>query len=136
MQTHSDDHSQRDDRSLGELFGELSRELSTLVRQEMSLAQTEVSQTASQLGKDIGFLAVGGTVAYAGFLALLAALSLALALVLPWWLAALVVGLVVAGVGYVLVQKGLTNLKRTDLAPRQTVETLKEDVQWAKEQTR
>ncbi len=46
------------------------------------------------------------------------------------------VGLVVAGVGYVLVQKGLTNLKRTDLAPRQTVETLKEDVQWAKEQTR
>ena len=51
-------------------------------------------------------------------------------------MAALVVGLVVAGVGYFLVQKGLTDLKRTDLAPRQTVETLKEDAQWAKDQTR
>ncbi len=72
----------------------------------------------------------------AGFLALLAALILVLAIFRPGWLAALVVGLVVAGVGYFLVQKGLTDLKRIDLAPRQTVETLKEDVQWAKDQTR
>ena len=126
----------REDRPLGELFAELSREMATLVRQEVSLAKTEVSQKASQIGKDIGVLAVGGAVAYAGFLALLAALTLVLVLFLPGWLAALVVGLVVAGVGYFLVQKGLTDLKRTDLAPRQTVETLKEDAQWAKDQTR
>ena len=126
----------REDRSVGELFAELSREMTTLMRQEVHLAKTEVSQKASQIGKDIGFLAVGGAVAYAGFLALLAALILVLAIFLPGWLAALVVGLVVAGVGSFLVQKGLTDLKQIDPAPRQTVETLKEDVQWAKDQTR
>jgi len=116
------------DRSLGELFGDLSRETSTLVRQEVTLAKTELTQTASKVGKDIGFLVVGGTVAYAGVLVLLAAAVLLLAIVLPAWLAALIVGLVVAGVGYGLVRRGLAALKNIDMAPRQTIETLKEDV--------
>jgi uncharacterized membrane protein YqjE len=127
----------RDNRSLGELFAELSRETSTLVRQEVQLAKTELSETASQVGKDIGFLAVGGAVAYAGFLALIAMLILVLvALGLASWLAALIVGLVVAGIGYFLVQKGLNELKRVDLKPQQTIETLQEDKEWAKEQTK
>ena len=54
----------------------------------------------------------------------------------PLWVSALIVGLVVAGIGYVLVQRGLSALKRQDFAPRQTLETLKEDTQWAKEQMR
>jgi len=116
------------DRSLGELFGDLSRETSTLVRQEVTLAKTELTQTASKVGKDIGFLVVGGTVAYAGVLVLLAAAVLLLAIVLPAWLAALIVGLVVAGIGYGLVRRGLAALKSVDMAPRQTIETLKEDV--------
>jgi uncharacterized membrane protein YqjE len=127
----------RDNRSLGELFAELSRETSTLVRQEVQLAKTEMSETASQVGKDIGFLAVGGAVAYAGFLALIAMLILVLvALGLASWLSALIVGLVVAGIGYFLVQKGLNELKRVDLKPQQTIETLQEDKEWAKEQTK
>ena len=83
----------------------------------------------------MGFLAVGGLVAYAGVLALLAAgvLGLAAAGLQPW-LAALLVGIVVAVIGYALVQRGLSALKRESLAPRQTVETLKEDAQWAKDQ--
>jgi len=116
------------DRSLGELFGDLSRETSTLVRQEVTLAKTELTQTASKVGKDIGFLVVGGTVAYAGGLVLLAAAILLLAIVLPAWLAALIVGLVVAGIGYGLVRRGVAALKSVDMAPRQTIETLKEDV--------
>lgn len=125
----------KDDRSLGELFGELARETGTLVRQEVQLAQTELTQTASRVGRDLGMLAVGGLVAYAGVLALLAAAVLGLvAAGLDAWLAALVVGLVVAVIGAVLVRRGLDALKRADLAPRQTVETLKEDAQWAKEQ--
>jgi tetrahydromethanopterin S-methyltransferase subunit G len=125
----------RDDRSLGELLGDLAQQTATLARQEVELAKTEMSQKAAQVGRDIGFLAVGGAVAYAGFLAILAALIVALAANgVPWWLAALLVGVVVAGVGYVLVQKGLAALKREDLAPRQTIETLKEDKDWAKEQ--
>ncbi len=126
----------RDDRSLGELFAELSRETSTLVRQEMALAKVELGQKGSQLGKDIGFLAIGGAVAYAGLLVIIAALIIILANFIPWWVSALLVGLVVAGIGYALVQKGLSALKKENLAPRQTLATLKEDKEWAKEQVR
>jgi hypothetical protein len=126
----------KDERSLGELFSELARDTSTLVSQEITLAKTEMSQKASRVGKDVGFLAAGGAVAYAGLLAILAGVIVLLGQVIPMWLAALLVGLVVAGVGYFLVRKGLDALKREDLAPRQTIETLKEDQQWAKDQTR
>ena len=126
----------KDERSLGELFAELAQDTSTLVRKEVQLAKTEMSQKASRVGKDVGFLAAGGAVAYAGLLALLAGVIVLLGQVIPMWLAAIVVGLVVAGVGYFLVRRGLEALKREDLAPRQTIETLKEDQQWAKDQTR
>ncbi len=125
----------RDDRSLGELFAELAQETGTLVRQEVELARVELGQKASRLGRDIAALAIGGAVAYAGVLALVAAAILALGEAgLPWWLSALIVGIVVAGVGYALVARARTALKAADLAPRQTVETLKEDREWAKEQ--
>jgi len=127
----------KDDRSLGELLGELARESGVLVRQEIALARSELSEKASAVGKDIGYLAMGGLVAYAGFLAIVAAIIIGLAAAgLPWWLSALIVGVVVAGIGYVLVQKGLTALKTQDLGPRHTVESLQEDAQWAKEQVR
>ncbi len=127
----------RDDRSLGELFADLARETSTLVRQEVALARTELSQKAGEIGKDLGFLAIGGAVAYAGLLAIIAAIVIGLAtLGLPWWLSALLVGLVVAGIGYFLVQRGLSALKREGLAPQQTLDTLKEDAEWVKEQAR
>ena len=125
-----------DDRSLGELFTDLVQEMTTLVRQEVILAKTELTQKATRVGRDVGFLALGGAVAYAGFLAIVAALIIGLAtLGLPWWLAALLVGVVVAGAGYVLVQRGLTALRREDLTPRQTIETLKDDARLVKEQT-
>lgn len=125
----------KEERSVGELLSELTRELSTLFRQEVALAKTEMSQKASKAGKDVGFLAVGGAIAYAGFLAILAGVVLALGLVLPWWLSALIVGVVVAMIGYVLIRKGQTAIKQIDLTPQETVDTLKEDKQWLKEQT-
>jgi len=126
----------KDDRSLGELFAELSRETSTLVRKEVELAKTEVTQKATRMGRDVGMLAAGGAVVYAGLFFILAAVALGLmALGLPGWLAALLVGVVVAGIGYFLIQKGRDALKRVNLAPQQTVETLKEDAEWAKQQT-
>jgi len=101
----------------------------------VQLAKTEMTHKASEVGKDIGFLAVGGAVAYAGLLALVATLIIILGTVgLPWWLASLIVGVVVAGIGYALVQKGLSALKNESMAPEQTIQTLKEDRQWAKEQ--
>ena len=126
----------KDDRSLGELFGDLARDMGTLVSQEVTLAKTEMTAKATRVGKAIGFLAVSGLIAYAGFLAIIAGVILLLDQIVPLWVSALIVGLVVAGIGYVLVQRGLTALKREDLTPRQTIESLKEDTQWAKEQVR
>ena len=125
----------RDDRSLGELFSELAQETTTLVRQEVSLATTEMTQKASRAGRHIGVLAAGGAVAYAGLLAILAGIIVLLNNVMPLWLSALLVGIVVAVVGYVLVRRALDALKREDFTPRETMETLKEDQQWAKDQT-
>ena len=125
----------RDDRSLGELFSELAQETTALVRHEVNLAKIEMSEKASRAGKHVGFVAAGGAVAYAGLLAIIAAIIFLLGLVMPLWLSALLVGLVVAVVGYFLVRKGLDALKREDLAPRETIQTLKEDKEWARDQT-
>src|SRR5215210_339222 len=111
----------RDDRSLGELFSELAQETTTLVRQEVTLAKAEVSQKASRAGRHVGVLATGGAVAYAGLLAILVGVIVLLDDVMPLWLSALLVGLVVVGVGYFLVRRGLDALKREDLTPRQTM---------------
>ena len=128
---------QKDERSIGELFGDLARDTGTLVRQEVALARTEITHTAARAGRDIGVLAIGGAVAYAGFLALVAAAIIGLAAAgLDWWLAALIVGVIIAGIGAVLVQRGLGALRQEHLVPRQTIETLKDDVEWAKEQVK
>jgi hypothetical protein len=124
----------KDDRSLGELFADLARDMGVLVRQEVGLATTELTQKATRAGRQVAVLAVGGLVAYAGLLAILAAIIIGLATAgLPWWLAALLVGVVVALLGGMMIQRGLTALKQADLAPRETMQTLKEDTQWAKD---
>jgi xanthine/uracil permease len=123
------------ERSLGDLFAELSRETTTLVRQEVALAKTELTQKATRAGKDVGFLAVGGAVAYAGLLAFVAACILALHLIVHlWWLSAAIIAVVVLAIGYLLVRQGLDRLRRADLAPTRTAESRKQDAVWAKEQ--
>ncbi len=124
----------QDDRSLGELFSDLTREMSTLVRQEVALAKTEMTEKARSLGRDAAMLVVGGALLYAAFLALVATAIIALAYAMPWWLAALIVTIIVAIIGGVMVRMGLENFKKTQLAPTKTVETIKEDATWIKQQ--
>ena len=125
----------RDERSLGDLFSDLSRETTTLVRQEVQLAKAELTQSATEVARGIGMLVAGGAVAYAGLLFLLLAIVFGL-IEAGWdaWLSALVVGLVVVAIGAVLVLRACESLKPANLAPQKTVETLKEDAAWAKEQ--
>ena len=125
----------RDERSLGDLFSDLSRETTTLVRQEVQLAKAELTQSASEAARGIGMLVAGGAVAYAGLLFLLLAVVYGL-IEAGWdpWLSALVVGVVVVAIGAILVLRARESLKPANLAPRRTVETLKEDQEWAKEQ--
>jgi branched-subunit amino acid ABC-type transport system permease component len=134
----------KEERSLGDLFSELANETSTLVRQEVALAQVELTQKATTVGKNVGFLVAGGAVAYAAMLAVLAAVVIGLAQLISYlsgwqlitsaWIAATIVGLAVGAVAYTLVMGALEKLKNADLTPRQTVETLKEDAQWLKNQ--
>jgi small-conductance mechanosensitive channel len=121
-----------DNRSLGELFADLSRESSTLLRQEMALAKAELSKKASEAGRQAAMLAVGGLVAYAGFLTLIAFVVLALSEVLDPWISALLVGAVVTGIGAFLVMSGIERLKQMSPKPDQTVQSLKEDAEWLK----
>ena len=117
----------KEDRSLGELLSQLTQDVVSLVRQEMTLAKAEMSQKAADVGKQLGLLMFGGALAYAGVLALVAALVLVLAKAgIPMWAAALLSGIIVSAVGGLLVMKGINAIRKQDLAPRQTLETLKE----------
>jgi uncharacterized membrane protein YqjE len=128
-------HTERD-RSLGDLFGDLTREITTLVRQEIQLARTEMTQKLSHVGKDVGMIAVGGAVAYLGLMAIMATIVIALAAAgLAWWASTLLVGVVIVLVGGGMAWAGLNALKQTDLAPRETMATLEENKEWAQQQT-
>jgi hypothetical protein len=134
----------KDDRSLGELFAELANETGTLVRQEVALAQTEITRKATRVGTQVGYLAVGGAIALLATLALLAGIIMLLGQVISnaanisqltgAWISALIVGLVIGGIAYYLITSALKKLGETDVTPRQTVESLKEDAQWLKDQ--
>lgn len=120
--------------SLGSLMSDLAQQASMLVRQEVELAKTEVTHSAQRMGKGAGFIAAGAALGYAGLLAVIATCMVLLALVVKAWLAALIVtALVLAGAG-LLVMTGINMVKRQKLAPEHTMETIREDVEWAKAQ--
>jgi drug/metabolite transporter (DMT)-like permease len=120
-----------DERSLGELFAELSRETGVLVRKEVELATTELSGKLKVAGTQAGIVAAGGALAHAGLLILLAAIVIGLTqLGMPAWLAALLVALAVMAGGYALVNQGLSKMRSTSFTPVQTMETLKENATW------
>jgi drug/metabolite transporter (DMT)-like permease len=120
-----------DDRSLGELLAELSRETGVLVRKEVELATTEMSAKLKTAGTHASVIAAGGALAHAGLLVLLAAIVIGLAeLGVPTWLSALIVAIAVMLIGYMLVNQGLTKMRNTTFAPVQTMETLKENATW------
>jgi Putative Actinobacterial Holin-X, holin superfamily III len=127
--------SQRDDRSLGDLFAELSRDATTLIRKEFELARAEVSANVARVGRHAMFIAVGGALAYAGLLTIVAALVVILAAIgLTWWASTLIVGIVVALGGYLLLQRGLSALQNDPITPTETIQTLKENAAWARGQ--
>jgi len=125
----------RDDRSLGDLFGDLSRQLTTLIRQEIDLARTEMTAKATSAGRDAALIGAGGALAYGGALVLLGAVVLILIqLGLDAWLSALIVGIVAVALGAILVDRGRSQLSRVDIVPERAIETAKDEAEWAKEQ--
>ena len=120
--------------SLGDLFSDLAEQTGKLIRQEAALAKTELTEKATAAGKNIGMLAAGAFIGYAGLLAVTAAVIVGLAYVLPLWLSALIVGAVLAITAYFLINTALTALKKTPWTPEETIESIKEDAQWLKQQ--
>lgn len=124
-----------DNRSIGDLLAELSRETSQLVRKEVELASTEMTAKAKKAGGHVGVAAAGGALAHAGLLVFLAALVLGLSeLGVTPWLSALIISLLTLGVGYLLVNRGLSGLRNSSVAPTRTMESLKEDARWTTRQ--
>jgi O-antigen ligase len=120
-----------DARSLGDLFSDLTREIGTLVRNEVALARTEMSLKISRAARHAGMLAFGAVVALAGLFTLAASLVLVLVRAgMPPWAAALVVGIGLAAIGALVATRALAALREEDLTPTETIETLKETTAW------
>jgi uncharacterized membrane protein YqjE len=125
------------DRSLGELLKQLSEQTTQLVHQELELAKAELTQKGKQAGAGAGLFGVAGAIGLAALGALTACFILALNAVMPAWLAALLVAVVYGMIAFVLVKQGQAKLKAAGPpVPTQTIETVKEDVEWAKTQMR
>ena len=124
-----------DDRKIGDIVRDLVHDVGRLVKDEIDLAKTELGDKARRVRAAAGVLAIAGVVGLFGAACLIAAGIAALALVLPLWLAALLpgAGLAIIAGGAFLV--GRKKLQQVDLAPRRTITTLKEDMEWAKQRT-
>ena len=124
-------------RPIAGLFSDLWRETTTLVHDEMELAKVELTQRVSDAGRGAGAVAIGGAIVFAGVLVLLGAAVAALWMVLPPelapWLSPLIVGAIVCIVGAIALRSGQQRLKAQNLAPRRTLESLRQDRQLARE---
>ena len=133
MSTDTESTLGRRDEPLGEVARDLTRDLSLLVRQEVQLAKAEMAEKGRVAAPGVGMIGGATVTALLAGGALTAAAILALAIFLPEWLAALIVGAVLAVAAYVLVKQGKERVAEAGAPiPEQTIETVKEDVEWAK----
>jgi drug/metabolite transporter (DMT)-like permease len=125
------------ERSVPALFSDLIENVTTLFRKEVQLAKTELSEKASQVGTASTSIGVGGVILLGALIMLLHAIVawIAVAGLGPQW-GYLIVAVVVGIIGYVALQKGISNLKAARLMPTRTVEQLQRDAAVAKEQVR
>jgi hypothetical protein len=122
------------DRSVARLLSDLVDEMGTLIRQEIALFKAELQENLGRFGIGAGALAAGGLIALSGWLALIAAAILGLSIVLAPWLAALIVGAVLLALGAGLLLFGRRRLRSETLVPRRTLNSLREDQEWIREQ--
>jgi len=121
----------RNDKSLASLFSDLTRDTVDLVRKEIALARAEMSQKVSSAQTGVTSVAIGAAVLLAGLFIILQAVVAGVAMVLPPnlapWLAPLIVGVVVALIGYGMLKGGSNKLKADNLMPHKTMDSLKRD---------
>jgi uncharacterized membrane protein YqjE len=121
-------------RSFADVLQDIVANIQQIVRSEVRLAQVEIKEKASRASKPASVLISGIVLALFGLGFLLLAAVYALSLVLPAWLSALIVAVVVGIIASGLIASGLTALKQINPVPEKTAQTMKENVQWAKDQ--
>jgi hypothetical protein len=125
---------QDEGRGIGDLLGDLGRQVSTLVRKEIDLARVEVTSSVGRMGRGAAMAGAGGALVYAGLLVLLGAAVFALIDAgLDAWLAALIVGGIALIIGAVVTSTGVKQVQATNMAPTQAAETVRENVEFVKE---
>jgi hypothetical protein len=125
------------ERPIGELLKQLSEETTRLVHQELELAKAELTQKGRQAGAGAGLFGAAGAIGLLAAAALTTCFILALDAVMPAWVAALLVAVVYGVIALVVVKQGQAKMKAAGPpVPEQTIETVKEDVAWAKTQMR
>ena len=124
------------DRSLSDVFQDIIRNVQEIVRSEVRLAKTEIREEAAKAKSSTLLLGAGVVTAIFAMLFLLLMIVYALALVMPSWAAALIVGAVLAVVASVMLTAGIRRFKQIHPTPERTVETIKENVEWAKQHTK
>jgi hypothetical protein len=115
---------QAPERSIGELLADLSNETGMLIRHEVKLASTELTQKATLAGRQLAFVAAAGVLATLGLLLLLQALVVGLSAYMAMWVSALIVGLAVIAIAAALASKGITTLRHTELKPERTLQSM------------
>jgi hypothetical protein len=125
-----------EDKPLKELLRELSVDSSTLVRQESELFRREMEGRIDRVQRELTMLGAGGMIALIGALALTAALILLLSLAMPAWVAALLVGAAFVIAGALALMNGRKRLKEEELAPRQSIRSVKQDLRTMREAMR
>jgi uncharacterized membrane protein YqjE len=128
------DNDQRD-KSVGELLKQLSTDTSTLVKQEMALARAEIAEQGRRAGLGAGLFGAAGALGLVTLGALTATLILLLDKAMDAWVAALIVTAVEGAIAGLLALQGRNKIKEATPPAPQTVETVKEDVEWARTQT-
>jgi len=124
------------ERSIATLLSDLASETILLLRQELALLKAELHEKFSRAGQGATALGAGALVAFSGWLVLLAAAVLGLANAVPAWLAALIVAVVVLGIGALLLLFGKNRLDAQSLSPQRSLRSLREDEAWLKERLR
>ena len=128
-----DQSSTKQDMSTGELLGQLSEQTSRLVRDEMQLAKTEMTNSVKHAGIGAGLFSAAGILALFGFGLLLTTAVVALDLAMPLWLAALIVMVLVFAAAGIAGLMGKSKVQQASPVPEQTIDNVKQDVEEVKE---
>jgi uncharacterized membrane protein YqjE len=125
-----------EDRSISDVLQDILRNVQEILRSEVRLAKTEIREEAAKTKSSAVLLGTGAVTAIFALLFLLLMIVYMLGLVMPSWIAALIVGAALAVVASVMLTAGIRRFKQIHPTPERTVEIIKENVEWAKQQAK